>query len=176
MRLLLLFAAWAVFLTPSVDAQAAVSAVGVSFVDASSATNVTTITLGESVTWTGGIAPHTVTDGTGQVTAQATVEVSVAVSVDTHDQALPNAFQLYQSYPNPFNPSTQIPFDVKEAVSVTLKIYDIIGREVRTLIQRRMEPGRYEARFESSLLSSGIYFYEISMGDFHQVKKMILLR
>ena len=110
------------------------------------------------------------------MTATATVEVSLAVDIDSPDQELPTAFQLYQSYPNPFNPSSQIPFDVKEVVSVTLKIYDIIGREVRTLVQRRMEPGRYEARFDAHLLPSGIYFYQIEMGAFRDVKKMILLK
>ena len=123
-----------------------------------------------------GLDVVTVTDGLGVVTAEASVDVSLAVSVDDQDGTVPTEFRLYQSFPNPFNPSAQIPFDVKNAVSVKLKIYDIIGREVRTLVDRRMEPGRYHAFFEAGKLPSGIYFYHIEMGRFREVKKMILLK
>jgi len=124
-----------------------------------------------------GIDVVVVTDENGLVKAEATVEVSLAVNVDTIDQsAIPARFQLYGAYPNPFKLSAQIPFDVTETVHVSLKVYDIIGREVRTLIRQTMQPGRYEARFDAGHLPSGVYFFRIVMGEFREVRTMILVK
>ena len=87
-----------------------------------------------------------------------------------------NDYELYQNYPNPFNPITIISYQLPERSQVILKVFDILGREVATLVNEEKAAGNYEVRFDASNLSSGIYFYSISAGDFHQTKKMILLR
>jgi len=95
----------------------------------------------------------------------------------------PNEFKLEQNYPNPFNPSTTIKYSIptvetRRGVSqhVTLKIYDILGREVATLVNKEQKPGNYEVKFDASQLTSGLYFYKIATSGFAQSKKMILIR
>jgi hypothetical protein len=99
---------------------------------------------------------------------------------------IPLTFSLYQNYPNPFNPVTKIRFDIPNDLSfqrklessstVTLKIYDIIGREIQTLVNENLNPGTYEVTFDGSNFASGIYFYKLIAGDFAQTKSMILLK
>ena len=98
------------------------------------------------------------------------------VSVDEQVNNTPEDFQLFQNYPNPFNPSTTIRYSVSSAQLVTLKIFDVLGREVSTLVNEEKPSGSYEVEFDASKLSSGIYFYQLNAGDFHETKKMILLR
>jgi len=81
-----------------------------------------------------------------------------------------------QNYPNPFNPITQIKYLLVQNGLVTLKVYDVLGREVATLVNEEKPAGTYDVEFNASNLSSGIYFYSITTGNFHQTKKMILLR
>lgn len=88
----------------------------------------------------------------------------------------PFRFELQQNYPNPFNPSTRISFSVETASLVSLKVYNALGKEVAVLINEEMEPGEYTADFDGSLLSSGVYFYQLTADKFSQTKKMILLR
>ncbi|MFH1196950.1 MAG: T9SS type A sorting domain-containing protein [bacterium] len=86
-------------------------------------------------------------------------------------------FQLYQNYPNPFNPTTSIKYQVPRIENVSLKVYDILGNEVATLVNEQKEPGFYEVEFNASNLSSGVYFYLLRVGDnFNSVKKMIVLK
>ena len=85
-------------------------------------------------------------------------------------------FVLYQNYPNPFNPSTIIKYQVPEAGLVTLKVYDVLGREVKILVNQAKFLGEYSVQFDASALPSGVYFYSIIVGDFHQTKKMILMK
>lgn len=85
-------------------------------------------------------------------------------------------FYLSQNYPNPFNPTTKIEFQISNAGPVSLRIYDILGREVATLINEEKPAGNYEVEFDGGNLSSGVYFYKLQAGDFIQTKKMILLR
>jgi len=89
---------------------------------------------------------------------------------------LPNEFRLDQNYPNPFNPSTTIQFAVPKTSNVTLRIYDILGREVATLIDEKYQPGQYKIIFEAGQLASGLYMYRIQAGDFRETKKLMLLR
>ncbi len=104
--------------------------------------------------------------------------------VDVNDKnKVPNIFQLYQNYPNPFNPSTTIQYSIPSnknssegATLVTLKIYDLLGREVETLVNEQKLPGFYEIKFSAANLSSGVYFYRIKAANFVETKKMILLR
>ncbi len=83
---------------------------------------------------------------------------------------------LYQNYPNPFNPNTKINYSIPQTSFVTLKVYDVLGREVATLVNEEKPIGNYEAEFNSKGMSSGMYFYKIEAGNFVKVKKMILLK
>ena len=83
-------------------------------------------------------------------------------------------FQLHQNYPNPFNPSTHISFDVQRNCHVTLKVYDVMGRRVSTLVNQQMEKGHHTVQFNGEGLSSGIYHYRIEMGDDSKTRTMSL--
>jgi hypothetical protein len=89
---------------------------------------------------------------------------------------LPAKFQLDQNYPNPFNPSTTISYAVNERAHVTLKVYDILGREIQTLVNQDLSPGTYRTQFNAVNLSSGVYLYRIQTGSYAMTKKMILMR
>jgi endonuclease/exonuclease/phosphatase family metal-dependent hydrolase len=89
---------------------------------------------------------------------------------------LPDRFRLHQNYPNPFNPSTNIRFDIVKADFVELKIFDIMGREVSTLVKERLSPGAYRVPFNASGLSGGAYFYRITAGEFTETKKLLLVK
>ena len=92
------------------------------------------------------------------------------------DELLVNEFKLYNNYPNPFNPSTKIKFNVPSISDVTIRIYDVLGNEIKTLVNQEKTAGTYEVEFNSEGISSGIYLYKITAGDFIQTKKMILLK
>ncbi len=91
-------------------------------------------------------------------------------------EILPKEYTLYQNYPNPFNPVTTISYDLPKPGDVKLMIYDILGREVKTLINTQQEAGRHTVNFNASSLASGVYLYRLSINDFVSAKKMILLR
>ncbi len=111
--------------------------------------------------------------------------------VENDDQKLPSEYILEQNYPNPFNPSTTIKYQIPaqdrndklfvtrsgvEESFVTLKVYNILGREVATLVNKKQNPGNYQVEWNASNLPSGIYFYQLKAGDFTETKKMVLLR
>jgi hypothetical protein len=96
-----------------------------------------------------------------------TVEINVAA---------PASFALKQNFPNPFNPSTSINYQILVAGNVTLKVYDFLGREVSTIVNERKSSGTYEVKFDGSNLSSGVYLYQLSSGSFVDSKKFILLK
>jgi hypothetical protein len=85
-------------------------------------------------------------------------------------------FKLEQNYPNPFNPSTKIKFQIPVSGFVNLKVYDVLGTEVATLVNEEKFAGSYEVQFNASEFPSGIYFYTLKAGDFIQTKKMILIK
>jgi hypothetical protein len=89
---------------------------------------------------------------------------------------LPSDYQLSQNYPNPFNPATEIEFTIPAEHHVTLKVYNMMGQEIETLVDEELPQGRYKRAFNASQLSSGVYFYRIEAGNFSQVKKMALLK
>jgi hypothetical protein len=89
---------------------------------------------------------------------------------------IPNKFKLFQNYPNPFNQCTIIKFQCTIKSDVILKIYDILGKEIATLVNGKQEPGTYEVSFEGNNFSTGVYFYRIQSGDFVQVKKMLMIK
>ena len=88
----------------------------------------------------------------------------------------PEEFSLEQNYPNPFNPSTSIQYRVSSISNVSLKVYDVLGNEVATLVNEEKPAGSYEVKFDAAGLSSGIYFYKLQTGSFVETKKMILLK
>jgi hypothetical protein len=88
----------------------------------------------------------------------------------------PNRFSLTQNYPNPFNPTTTIKYKIPEISFVTIKVYDVLGNEVATLVNEEKPAGSYEIEFEGISLTSGIYFYKIKAGDFIETKKMIMIK
>ncbi|MCX6165918.1 MAG: T9SS type A sorting domain-containing protein, partial [Ignavibacteriae bacterium] len=89
---------------------------------------------------------------------------------------IPEKSELSQNYPNPFNPYTNIKFQIKTNSFVTLKVYDILGMEIITLVMERLKSGLYQVQFSNNQLSSGIYFYKLETEDFSAVKSMILIK
>jgi hypothetical protein len=87
-----------------------------------------------------------------------------------------NSYKLEQNYPNPFNPSTSIRYSIIQPGKVVLKVYDILGREITTLVNQFQVAGNYTVNFDASKLASGVYFYRIESGAFQNVKKMMLLK
>lgn len=97
-------------------------------------------------------------------------------SVANYDQNLPESSRLEQNYPNPFNPTTTFEYSIKTPGLVTLKVYDILGTEVASLVNERKEPGNYSVAFNATNLPSGIYFYTLTSGNFIDTKKLIMLK
>ena len=85
-------------------------------------------------------------------------------------------YKLSQNYPNPFNPSTIIEFQIPSSEFTTLKVYDILGKEVSTLVSRKLNSGNHTYTFDGRNLASGIYYFSIQAGEFQDVKKMILIK
>ena len=108
-----------------------------------------------------------------QVDFDGTVDYSNIVEV-VKDK--PTTFELAQNYPNPFNPTTTINYQLPTNALVTLKVYDVVGREVATLVNARQEAGRYDINFNATSLSSGVYFYRLQAGSFVETKKMMLVK
>ena len=88
----------------------------------------------------------------------------------------PDRFELGQNYPNPFNPTTVISYQLPVASDVRLAVFDLLGREVATLVNEKKEPGSYTVTFNGSGLSSGVYFYSLQSGSYIQTRVLLLLR
>jgi hypothetical protein len=127
-------------------------------------------------------------EGTGTVTRDATSShndgtingaawvISGVLPVEHTIDNIPKEFSLEQNYPNPFNPVTTIQYSIPKRSNITLKVYDVLGNEVATLIDEYRNAGFYEIEINGSNLSSGVYFYRIQAGDFVDTKKMILIK
>jgi hypothetical protein len=89
---------------------------------------------------------------------------------------LPAVFELAQNYPNPFNPATNIGFRISDFGFVSLKVYDVLGREVATLVNEEKKPGTYTVQFDAAGLASTVYFYRLQAGSFAETKKLLVLR
>lgn len=85
-------------------------------------------------------------------------------------------YRLEQNYPNPFNPTTHLEFEISKLGFVSLKVFDVLGKEVKTLVSEIKPAGFYEVEFDGSNLASGIYFYKLESGNFIHTKRMILLK
>jgi len=127
---------------------------------------------------------QTITAGNLQVPRSIAFEQLDPVT-SVEDEITVAEFKLEQNYPNPFNPSTKIKFTIpsnvkRETLNVTLKIYDVLGNEVTTLINKKMQAGSYEVEFSTTggatRLPSGIYFYQLRAGNFSATKKMLMIK
>jgi aminopeptidase N len=106
---------------------------------------------------------------------------TLTLGINKISNIVPDKFEMYQNYPNPFNPVTNIRYQIAKNSFVTLKIYDVLGKEVETAVNQLQSPGTYELQFPNNSLtnnqlSSGIYFYKIVAGDFVNVKKMLMIK
>jgi hypothetical protein len=110
-----------------------------------------------------------------QLMPRRLADFDASVGVDDQN-GIPTVYDLSQNYPNPFNPSTKIKFSLPESGMVSLKIYDILGREVATLINEELPASYQTVDFNASNLSTGIYFYRINVNNYTSVKKMILIK
>ena len=104
----------------------------------------------------------------------ATFNFDQPVSVET--EIAPNEFMLFQNYPNPFNPTTIINYSIPELSLITVKIYDVLGKEVAKLVNEEKAEGTYEVEFNATALPSGVYFYRLQTGNFVEIKKMMLMK
>jgi hypothetical protein len=111
-----------------------------------------------------------------QDSAQARFYADNTGAAEFTGSGLPTATQLLPNYPNPFNPSTTIEYVLGLRSPVSIKIYDVLGREVATLVDEVKQPGVYTVRWDASKQSSGVYIYRLQAGEFVQTKKMIVLR
>jgi len=102
--------------------------------------------------------------------------LSGATGVESAVGQTPESYALHQNYPNPFNPTTVINYDLLVGGNVSLKVYDLLGREVATLVDSRMEAGSHQVTFDASRLTSGIYFYRLQAGTFVASRKLALLK
>jgi hypothetical protein len=117
------------------------------------------------------------TGGSAQATRpNICMQMNMVVGNKTASSEIPTVFSLAQNYPNPFNPVTAIKYTVPKQNLVKLVIYDIIGREVATLVNEVKQPGNYSVSFDASNFASGVYFYRMVAGDFTDVKKMVLIK
>jgi len=103
-------------------------------------------------------------------------ELSEILQIQMISTEIPSAFSLSQNYPNPFNPRTVISFQLPAVSDVMLKVYDVTGKEVATLVNERLQAGTYETTFDGSGLNSGVYFYRLSTLDFTETKRMIMIK
>jgi hypothetical protein len=161
--------------------------------------NTTTKTQVDSIGWNWGAYPYAIGSGgslaprprgidfsvTGDTAylvtynhAKAAIQMfrQVPTGVTPIDNNIPNGYQLSQNYPNPFNPSTEIEFSIPTAGFTTLTVYDLLGREVATLVSEHLNPGTFKATLDGSRLASGTYVYRLVSGSSQITKKMLLLK
>ncbi len=119
----------------------------------------------------------TMTSGSAQANRPNTCFTMSIISGNySSSNIIPNDFKLYQNYPNPFNPVTRINFAIPKQGMVVLKVYDVLGRELKSLVNEVKAPGEYYVDFNATELSSGVYFYKLESNNFSDIKKMILIK
>jgi len=128
------------------------------------------------IVWRDGSILKTTDGGNSWIDLTPAVIISEIEEDEKGDKQLPNQFKLSQNYPNPFNPSTTIEFTLPKSEFVELKIFNILGKEVATLVSKNLNQGNHTYTFNKKNLASGVYYYQLVAGDYREVKKMILLR
>ena len=103
-------------------------------------------------------------------------EATLTIGIKNISTEIPNEYKLFQNYPNPFNPNTTIKFQIIKSSLVKLIVYDILGREINLLVNEKLNPGTYQAEFNGTGLSSGMYFYKLITEEYTDTKKLILLK
>jgi hypothetical protein len=98
------------------------------------------------------------------------------VGIQPMSTVVPEKFELYQNFPNPFNPTTTIRFDVRTAGNVSLKVFDVLGREVEVIVNEFLKSGSYSVQFSGENLPSGVYYYELRAESFSETKRMMLIK
>ena len=144
-------------------------------VQADTATSKTILKLSDRITSLTGVIHYSF--NRYKIVPRTNADFGTITSVDIRQgYAIPERYALEQNYPNPFNPSTLIEYTLPSTGLVTLKVYDILGQEVRTLVNELQTPGRYTVRFDGASLATGVYFYRLQAGAFNRVKKMMMLK
>jgi hypothetical protein len=108
--------------------------------------------------------------------SELAIRGSITSMDDEKDNSIPLVYDLYQNYPNPFNPVTIIKYQIPKEGLVVLKIYDLLGNEVKTLLKEEKPAGIYELNFDAGNLASGIYLYRIQVNDYKSTRKMMLVK
>lgn len=111
----------------------------------------------------------------GRYYTQTYDAISTPMSVDD-ETGFPTEYYLSQNFPNPFNPSTTIQYQLPHAGFVSLTVYDVLGKEVATLVNEEKSAGRYSVQFTTNRVSSGVYFYRLRAGEYHSIKRMVVLK
>ncbi|MBC8466014.1 T9SS type A sorting domain-containing protein, partial [bacterium] len=119
-------------------------------------------------------------DATGNFAARLSAIEELLETIDENveikDNSLPTEFALHSAYPNPFNATTTIGFSLPEQMQVSLQLFDLTGRLVETLIDDRLEAGRFDAVWNADMQAAGVYFYRLQAGDFVQTRKLMLVK
>ena len=103
-------------------------------------------------------------------------QVSTIIGIRNGENILPVRYSLSQNYPNPFNSSTRVTYSIPNDGDVGLKIYDLLGREVRVLVNSRQNAGDYILMFNAGDMASGVYFYKLTAGEFSEIKRMVIIK
>ncbi len=111
-------------------------------------------------------------NGRGDVSIES-LNIPLAIA-ENFNNTIPGSYSLHQNYPNPFIQETNIKFNIAQLTDVKIVVYDITGREIKTLVNEILTPGMYVASFDGSLLKSGVYFYKITAGGYSETKRMML--
>jgi serine protease len=135
-----------------------------------------TLASGDSTTFAIAVMASPTLSDLISTTSAAQQKWSYVSSAPSAPNTIPLAFALEQNYPNPFNPTTHLQFSIADFQFVTLKIYDVLGRDVATLVNEQKSPGTYIVNFDGSSFASGVYFYRLRAGSFVSTKRMVLLK
>jgi endo-1,4-beta-xylanase len=119
---------------------------------------------------------YTGSDSTGEMPLDFEFVLDSIGVTGTSEREIPGKFLLSQNYPNPFNPSTTIEYSVPKAAFVSVRMYDILGREVATLVNEKKQPGKYQVSWDASNMPSGVYFYRLQSGSYAASKKLLVLK
>jgi hypothetical protein len=142
--------------------------------------------------WANSVSGRTVTKPLPAPSGNYRFKVANIIGIAQNNNTIPNSYRLYNNFPNPFNPSTQIKYDIPllrgvdandapmvrggRGVLTQLKIFDILGREVQTLVNGELKPGSYNVTWDASAFPSGVYFYKLTAGSFVSTHKMVLIK
>jgi hypothetical protein len=119
-----------------------------------------------------------ITSPSATYTARPNVKLTISPStgINNNENEIPKVFELSQNFPNPFNPVTRINYSVPKQSLVSIKVFDILGREVALLVSENLKPGYYSVDFNGLNFASGVYFYKMEAGTFNDVKRLILIK